>query len=491
MKRKIIVSFFILVALCCSVSAQQPEDVYRAPLEDVLKQVEQQYQVKLEYEAKNVKGLSVTYATWKFKPEFAATMDNILKPLELVYSSKGNNVYEVKKYEYFRRTEAEGAFHLQKLLTLYHDAAGFDERRKELRECIFRTMGINPNPSPGVNRNPLHAIIRSKRIMKGYTVENVAFESFPGFYVTGSLYRPLNPPKGSGKGKIAAILCPHGHFYNKVDPSIPDERGRYRPDMQYRCAALAKMGAMVLDYDMYGYGESVLETGNKSYHRTGFANAVQTWNSIRAIDFLLSLGDVDPRRIGVTGASGGGTQTFLVTALDDRVTASVPVVMVSSSFYGGCPCESGLPFHDCGRYKTNNAEIAALAAPRPQLVISDGNDWTKSVPGTDYPYLQTIYGFYGQKDKVQNVHLPHDQHDYGFTKRVPMYRWFADVFGLDLSAVTDKEGKIDESGVTIETANAQLVFGKDFPLPADALRSHEAIVKAFEEFQGMPFPRGR
>jgi dienelactone hydrolase len=254
--------------------------------------------------------------------------------------------------------------------------------------------------------------------------------------------------------------------------------------MQYRCAALAKMGAIVLDYDMYGYGESVLECGDRRYHRSSFANAIQTWNSIRAIDFLLSLEGADPQRVGVTGASGGGTQTILVTALDDRVTASVPVVMVSSAFYGGCPCESGLPIHDCGIYKTNNAELAALAAPRPQLVISDGNDWTKSVPGTDYPYLQTVYGFYGKKDQVENAHLPQDHHDYGFTKRVPMYRFFAKVFGLNLKAITSENGKIDESSITIEHSDAQLVFGTDRALPPGALKSHDAIVSAFRSFFG-------
>jgi dienelactone hydrolase len=478
MKKKFSTAVLILgliptLSLRLSAQSPSPEDVYKRPLEEVLKQVEQQYHVKLEYEQKNVKGLNVSYATWKFRKDFAETMDNILKPLDLAYNPKGNATYEVTKYEYFRRTEAEGAYHLQQLLTLYHDAAAFDERRRELRTCIFQTLGINP----AVKRPPLNAIIRPKRVMNGYTVENVAFESFPGYYVTGSLYRP-----SAMKNKVPVILCPHGHFYNKVDPSIPNERGRYRPDMQYRCAALARMGAIVLDYDMYGYGESVLECGDKKFHRSSFANAIQTWNSIRAIDFLLSLDEADPQRVGVTGASGGGTQTFLVTALDDRVTASVPVVMVSSAFYGGCPCESGLPIHDCGRYKTNNAEIAALAAPRPQLVISDGNDWTKSVPGTDFPYLQKVYAFYGKKDQVQNVHLPHDQHDYGFTKRVPMYRWFAGVFGLNLKAITDKSGNIDESAVTIEPAAAQLVFGEGSPLPPDALKSHDAIVKAFGTF---------
>ncbi|HEX7844929.1 MAG TPA: acetylxylan esterase [Chitinophagaceae bacterium] len=473
MKARIIIP--VLLTMTVSLQAQQPVDVYRKPLKDVLKEVEKEYHVGLIYEDKNVKDLDVNYASWRFVSDVNTTLDNILKPLDLVYKQTAKDSFEITKYEYFRRSEEEGAKHLQELFSLYTSVDAFTERKKNLREAIFSTLGIRRF----AKKTPLNPIVRSRREMNGYIVENVAFESVPGYFVTGTLYRPAK-----SKGPLPVILNPHGHFYNKIDQSIPDERGRYRPDMQYRCAALAKMGAIVFNYDMYAWGESVLQAGNKSYHRTGFALAMQTWNSMRALDFLLSLKDADKTRVGITGASGGGTQTFLLAALDDRVTASVPVVMVSSSFYGGCPCESGLAIHQgCDGHKTNNAEIAALTAPRPQLVISDGNDWTRSVPGTDYPYLKKVYALFGKEDNVSNVHLPNDQHDYGFSKREPMYRFFAKQFGMNLQAITDKNGKIDESFVTIEKSEALLVFGKDFPLPAYALRSHDAIVKAFEKAQ--------
>lgn len=238
---------------------------------------------------------------------------------------------------------------------------------------------------------------------------------------------------------------------------------------------------------MYAWGESFLQTGSYSYHETGFALAMQTWNSIRALDFLLSLPNADQKRVGITGASGGGTQTILLAALDDRVTASVPVVMVSSSFYGGCPCESGLPIHDtCNGHKTNNAEIAGMIAPLPQLIISDGDDWTTSVPGTDYPYLKKVYGFYGKEKNISQVFLPNDRHDYGLSKRLPMYTFFANALGLNIKAVTGKDGKIDESGCTIQPKSDLLVFGKKMPLPSFALRSHKDIVAAFNKVQGKP-----
>lgn len=471
-------SFVVFIAAGSS-KAQQPIDVYKKPLTEVLANVEKTFHVKLQYEDKNVKGLSVNYATWRFTSDVKNTLDDILKPLDLVYKEVNKDTYDITKYEYFRRTNAEGEKDLEELLALYSNSTQFNERRAELRECIFKALGIGRF----TKRTTLNPIFRPKKVMEGYTVENVAFESIPGYYVCGTLFRPTK-----GKGPFPVILSPHGHFYNNVDPSIPNERGRYRPDMQYRCAALAKMGAIVFNYDMYSYGESVLQSGNKSYHKTGFALTIQTWNSIRGLDFLLSLPDADKKRVGVTGASGGGTQTILVAALDDRITASVPVVMVSSSFFGGCQCESGLPIHEaCNGHKTNNAELAALMAPKPQLVISDGNDWTKSVPGTDYPYLKKVYSLFGKEANIENAHLENDHHDYGFTKRVPMYKFFAKIFGLDLKAITGSDGNIDESKISIQTAVDQQVFSKEHPMPANALKSHEGIVKVFKDAQSNDF----
>jgi len=369
----------------------------------------------------------------------------------------------------YERSEEEGKKHLDQLLQAYPDSASFNKRKVELRQCIAKALGIDL----AAQRTPLNPIIRSKKVMTGYVVENVAFESIPGYYVTGTLYRPLN-----GKGPFPVIANPHGHFYNEQNPSDRKDSGRYRADMQKRCAAFAKMGAFAFNYDMYSWGESVLMTGNPSFHETGFASSIQTWNTIRVLDFLLSLPDADKGRVAVTGASGGGTQTFLAAALDERVTVSVPVVMVSSSFDGGCACESGMPIHgDCKGNKTNNAEIAAMIAPKPLLVVSDGSDWTKSVPGTDYPYFKKIFGFYNEEGKVESVYLPNDQHDYGITKREPVYRFLAKHLRLNFKAIAGERG-IDESGITIQNNDELLVF-KSFPLPSNALRSHEDIVKSF------------
>jgi hypothetical protein len=189
---------------------------------------------------------------------------------------------------------------------------------------------------------------------------------------------------------------------------------------------------------------------------------------------MLTRKDIDPARIGVNGGSGGGSQVVLLTALDNRFTAAAPVVSLASHFDGGCPCESGLPISlACGG--TNNAELMAMFAPRPLLVVSDGNDWTASVPTLEYPYLQRIYGFYDAADRVTNVHLPTERHDFGPNKRNAVYAFFASAFGLNRKMQ-------DESKVAIEPQAALLSFGANGELlPAQAIRSFDAVAAYFDK----------
>ena len=198
---------------------------------------------------------------------------------------------------------------------------------------------------------------------------------------------------------------------------------------------------------------------------------------------MLEQEGVDPARVGVSGESGGGTQAFMLTALDPRIAVSVPVVMVSSYFFGGCACESGLPTHRSADHFVSNAMVAALAAPRPMLVISDGNDWTQHVPEIEFPFLKKIYGYYDASTNVANVHLPNEGHDYGPSKREAMYRFIAEPLGLNLAAVLTSDGKIDESTATIEKAPALHVFTADFPIPPHALHEAAAIKQTLNGLQ--------
>ena len=462
---------FIIILSCISAGtlAQTPQDIYRKPLKEVLVDIGKRYDIKLVYNESLVKGINVEYATWRYRDGIEATLSNILLPLELTFEKSGDKTWQISRFSYHQRPVEEGRKHLDRLLSLYPDLRSWEERKSELRECISEQAGLPPLPI----RTPLNPVYTSVRKHDGYTVQNVGIETMPGVYLCGSLYRPAR-----GRGPFPAVLSPHGHFTS----SDLNQVGRYRPDQQYRCAMLAKMGAVVFSYEMFAYGESLLQVGPED-HRTGLALTVQTINSIRALDFISSLPFVDPGRIGVTGESGGRTQTFLLTALDDRVTVSVPVVMVSSYFFGGCPCESGLPIHSCSSQGTNNAEIAAMASPGPMLVISDGNDWTRHVPEIEYPYLRKVYALYSSEGNVENVHLADEGHDYGFSKRIAMYDFMARHLGLNISAIKDKSGIIDESGVIIENYEAQLVFGKEGKLPDHAVKGADAIKKAIESLR--------
>jgi uncharacterized protein len=351
------------------------------------------------------------------------------------------------------QSEAAAIKQLARLAATYKNQPQWNSRAAKIKRQIRVGAGLYPFPK----RTPLKPIINNLRNYDGYSVESAAFEARPGFYVYGTLYRPAGSAKN---GQFPAVLCPHGH-------SRGPDGGRYRADQQHRCATLARMGAVVFSYDMIGFGDSLHLGWN---HQHSQALTLQTWSSIRAIDFLESLKDVDKTRIGVTGCSGGGTQTFLLAALDDRVAVSVPVVMVSAHFFGGCDCESGMPIHKTSELETNNAEIAALAAPRPLLLVSVGGDWTKNTPGVEFPYIQNVYRICGKKENVENVHQPDEGHGYQFPKRQAMYPFLVKHLGLNADGVLDPaSGVYDESKTVLESPQQMRVFNKKVRLPDHAL----------------------
>ena len=331
--------------------------------------------------------------------------------------------------------------------------AEWDARSEQLRSKMRFALGLVPEPT----RTALNPVIRGLRDMGDYTIEKVYFESMPGFHVTGSLYKPKNIQNR----RVPGVLCPHGHHrdgrFRKATESEIDEqiqkgaekfRNNARSPLQARCAHLAKMGCIVFHYDMLGYADSQ-QIGYNIAHR--FAQqrpemnsadgwglfspqaeshgqcvmSLQTWNSIRALDFLESIPQVDAERIGVTGASGGGTQTFILCAVDPRPAIAFPAVMVSTSMQGGCTCENCCNL----RVGAGNVDFAALFAPKP-LGLTAADDWTREMETKGFPELQQLYRMLGQPGNVHLTARLEFEHNYNQVCREAMYQWFAKHFGL-------------------------------------------------------------
>jgi hypothetical protein len=421
--RKIFMIAVMLLAM--EATAQTYETHYERSVSDVMADIQQRFGVKFKYNVDTV-GQRLPYADFRIRPySIEQTLDNICKYFDWNWWKQNDKLYKIKPYEYPRRHEEEGRQMLDYLSTLYSNKAEWEARRDSLRREVRQRLELDAFLDSCVLGKPLLSKIRKH---DGYTTQNICIELTPGQHLFGTIYASTK------KGTHALIVCPDGHW-----PM------RYRKDEQQRLGTLARMGAVCVDFDLYGWGESEKEVGAEAHH-TSRAHVYQAACGYILLDWMLkNRKDIDSERVGVMGGSGGGTHTVLLSLLDERVTASAPVVHLASHFDGGCPCESGKPVQ-LAAGGTCEPELAAVMAPKPMLIVSDGGDWTSSVPTLEFPYLQRIYGFFGAKEQVRNVHLPNERHDFGVNKRIAVYDFFIDVFGLDRSM-------LDESKITIEPDN--------------------------------------
>ena len=339
-------------------------------------------------------------------------------------------------------------------MPVYRSVAEWESRKAHLRKQILAAAGLLPMPA----RTPLHPVIFGRIEREGYSIESVYLESLPGYYVCGNLYRPLGPG-----GKHPGVLLTQGHWtYGRLENS-PNASA---PTLG---ASMALQGYVAFSYDMTGYNDMVQTPhafGEPREQLWSFGPlGLQLWNSIRALDFLESLGDVDAAKIAMTGASGGGSQTFLLTAIDDRVRYSAPVNMVSAYMQGGDFCENAPGL----RFDTSNVEIAAMMAPRPMLLVSATGDWTSHVPAEEFPAIRKIYELYGQAGAVENAHID-APHNYNKDSRAAVYRFFG-------KHVLGRGGySYDEKEIEIERLQDMLVFhGR--PLPPGALNYGQVLEK--------------
>jgi len=334
---------------------------------------------------------------------------------------------------------------------VFTSAEAWEQRAEYLREHVRATAGLLPLPE----RTPLEPVIFDEIVHDDYSVAKVYFESLPGFLVTGNLYRPAK-----GDGPFPAVLSAHGHWtYGRVErTALTSGPGR--------AINLARQGFVVFTHDMIGYDDSRQLThtfGGRAEHLWGLSlSGLQLWNSIRSLDFLESLPYVRRDAIGATGESGGGTQTFLLAAADDRVAAAVPVNMISLHMQGGCLCENppGL------RLDTTNVEIAATIAPRPLLMISATGDWTNETLEREYPAVRNIYALLGAEDRVRAVRFI-AEHNYNKDSREAMYGWMA----RWLQHAADDSPR-EEKAFTVDPLGDLLVFHHR-TLPSNALTASQ------------------
>ncbi|HEY6914724.1 MAG TPA: DUF3826 domain-containing protein [Paludibacter sp.] len=452
--KKLFLSLIIISSCVSASNAQSYETQFAKPLGTVLQEISTRFNVKIKYDA-DTTGKIVPFADFRIRPySVEESLTNVLSLFDYKFAKQDEKTYKIKAYEYPRRTPEDGKKMLAYLNSLYPDSAVWSARRVALKKEFRQLLQIDYVLAKRVHSKPILSKIRN---YDGYSVQNFAIETLPGLYVCGSIYNPLS------KGKHALILCPNGHWGD----------GRYNKDEQTRFGTLARMDAVCVSYDLFGWGESELQV-TMTAHRTSIAEIIQLMNGLTILDYMLTRKDIDPKRIAANGGSGGGTQVVQLSVLDDRFTAACPTVNLASHFDGGCPCESGMPtMLACGG--TNNAELLATFAPKPVCVISDGGDWTASVPELEYPYLQRIYGFFNAKNKVSNVHLPTEKHDFGINKRAAVYDFFIHTFGLD-------KNKLDETKVSIEPKEAMYSFGaKGEKMPANAIREFEQVEKFFNK----------
>lgn len=382
-------------------------------------------------------------------------------------------------------TDLNGYFPMQ----VASSPEAWQQRAERLRRQVLVAMGLWPMPSAA----PLEPVIHGRVERAGYTVEKVYFQSYPGHFVTGNLYRPTGR-----SGRLPGVLCPHGHWANgrfydagpeNVRQQIVEGAERFevggRYPLQARCVQLARMGTVVFHYDMVGYGDS-----RQIAHRPGPRGApntaenwgyfspqaelrlqhmmgLQTYNSVRALDFLASLPDVDPERLAVTGASGGGTQTFILCAIDERPRVAFPAVMVSTSMQGGCTCENGCYL----RVGTGNIELAALCAPRP-LGMTAADDWTREILSKGLPELKQHYAMLGVPDAVMARALVQFGHNYNYVSRAVMYRWLNQHLGLGLD-----EPIVEEDFEPLSVAQMS-VWNDDHPQPPGGDKHEQALLAA-------------
>ena len=300
--------------------------------------------------------------------------------------------------------------------------ADWEKQRPIRMEQIKSMLGI-PDPQP---RPPLKAKVTGRVEKEGFVVENLHFQSLPGLYVTGNLYRPKETSQ-----KLPAILYVCGHGRVKIDGVSMGNKAHY----QHHGAWFAQNGYVCLTIDTIQLGEIEgyhhgTYYGNKMWWMSlGYTPAgVEAWNGIRAIDYLQSRPEVDGTKIGVTGRSGGGSYSWWISVLDERVQVSVPVAgianlrnhVVDGCVEGHCDCMFMVNTH-----RWDYADVAAMVAPRKLLISNTDNDPIFPLDGVveTYQKARRIYQLLGVETNI-GLHITEGPHQDTQPLRMGAFHWF-------------------------------------------------------------------
>jgi len=322
--------------------------------------------------------------------------------------------------------------------------------RNRRYEEFIEMMSLTDMPL-NAEKSPLNIKVTGTLQQDGYHIEKLYYESLPGLYVRANLYVPENI-----KTPVPAILYVCGHS--------PTQKVHY----QAHPAKFARLGFVCLIIETIQFGEVYGEhwgcyaRGWFNWYSRGYDPAgVELWNAIRGIDLLASRSEVDPEKIGVTGISGGGSQSFYIAAADPRVKAVAPVCGASTlktqvksrTIDGHCDCM--MPVNT---YRQDFMDIGALIAPRPLLICQADRDGLNKVESVRelYRHIERIYKLHNAADRIGLVETP-GGHSYHRISRERIFSFFIEhLMGKKVSP--EEAGDIDDSEKSLLTEDELRVF---------------------------------
>ncbi len=318
--------------------------------------------------------------------------------------------------------EAQTTRLAQQSLAGIEDLEDWKSRKERKRRRLLTMLGLSPMPE----KTPLKPTITGRIDKEGYSVLKLHFQSMPRVYVTANLYLPAETD-----GPVPGVLYVCGHALRvKNGVSFGNKTAYHHHGVWF-----ARHGYVCLIIDTIQRGEiqgihhGTYSHGMWWWNSRGYTPAgIETWNSIRALDYLENRPEVDPERLGVTGRSGGGVYSWWLAAVDDRIKVAAPVAgmtdlknhVLDGTVEGHCDCM----FH-VNTYRWGFPEIAALVAPRPLLICNSDQDSIFPLDGVMrlHNKVRGIYRMYEKRGNLGLVITPGPHRDTQ-DLRIPVFRWF-------------------------------------------------------------------